>query len=76
MDGGARIKALREDRDIARKEMEDYLGVSLRTYTDYENGRISIRLAYMIQIAQKLQVSMDYITGASNEKRPFPSERS
>ncbi len=69
-----RIRSLREDRMLKQKDIADLIFVSQRTYSDYETGRIRIPVESLIRLAMYYDVSVDYISGASNVKRHFPEK--
>ena len=62
------LKAIREDRDIKQKEIAKYLNVSQNTYSQYENGVISLTAEVLIKIADFYGVSVDYLLGRTDEK--------
>ncbi len=50
------------------------LHVGQRTYSDYESGKTRIPVDNLLKLAKFYNISMDYITGASNiktEYRPY-----
>lgn len=63
-----RIKNLREDRDITQKDVAALLGTSQSYYAQYENGKRPIPFERIIQIANILNISIDYIAGRTNKK--------
>ena len=63
-----RIKGLREDSDIKQKELADYLGISQRTYSHYENGTRKIPLDILIALAEYYGCSTDYLLGRTKQK--------
>lgn len=67
-----RIRALREDHDLTQQNIADLIHVGQRTYADYEGGKTRIPLDSLLIIAKYYNVSMDYITCASNIKTPYP----
>ena len=69
-----RIKELRLDHTLKQKDVADQIYVSQRTYSDYETGRIRIPVESLVRLAEYYGVSVDYISGASNIKNPFPKE--
>ena len=42
------------------------------TYSDYEKGKVRIPLECLIKLAKHYDVNLDYISGISDEKKPFP----
>lgn len=63
-----RLKDLREDKDMNQKEIGEIIGTSGNYYGDYEKGKRDIPTERMIILAQFYNVSMDYITGLTNDK--------
>lgn len=63
-----RLKDLREDKDLNQKEVGQIIGTSGNYYGDYENGKRDIPTERMITLAKFYEVSMDYITGLTNDK--------
>lgn len=68
-----RIRNLREDRDLKQSDIAAILYVAQKTYSDYELGRIRIPIDSMLVLAKFYNVSMDYISGASNKKSEYPT---
>ena len=69
-----RIRALREDSDRTQSEIAQLLKVGQRTYCDYELGKTRIPVDSLIILAKLYNVSMDYICGVSEAKKPFPGK--
>lgn len=69
-----RIRGLREDRDLTQQEIADLLHIGQRTYSDYESGKTRIPIDRILVLAQFYDVNLDYITGASNIRKPFPTK--
>lgn len=67
-----RIRALREDKDLTQDEVARLLRVGQKTYSDYELGKTRIPLDSMLILARYYDVSMDYLTGASDMKTMYP----
>lgn len=65
-----RIRGLREDSDKKQSELADALYMKLTQYGRYERGEREIPLNVAVAIAEYYGVSLDYIVGLSNEKRP------
>lgn len=63
-----RLRALREDSDLSQKTIADYLGIGQTTYSQYELGKRSMPVEYIIRLCQFYNVSADYMLGLSNEK--------
>ena len=69
-----RIRALREDHDKTQNEIAALLNIGQRTYCDYELGKTRIPVDSLIVLARLYNVSMDYISGASNVLAPYPQK--
>lgn len=67
-----RIRELREDNFYTQQKIAGLLNVGQRTYSDYESGKTRIPVDSLICLAKFYNVSMDYISGASNTKNPYP----
>lgn len=67
-----RIRNIREDRNLTQQKIADFLHIGQRTYSDYESGRTRIPVESLLLLAKFYNVSMDYITGASNVETPYP----
>lgn len=68
----ARLKDLREDRDLMQKQVADILGIDQRVYSTYETGKREIPTRYVTTLAVFYGVSTDYIFGLTNTTTPYP----
>ena len=67
-----RIRELREDHHLTQQKIADLLNIGQRTYSDYESGKTRIPIDSILVLARYYKVSLDYITGASNQKNEYP----
>ena len=67
-----RIKDLRDDTDWTQQNMADMLSVSRRAYGAYETGERSVPVGILVGLAKIYDVSVDYIIGLTDEKKPYP----
>lgn len=67
-----RIREIREDHSITQQKIADLLHIGQRTYADYESGKTRIPVDSLLILAKFYDVSMDYITGASNLPTKYP----
>ncbi len=67
-----RIRAIREDSSLTQQKVADLLNIGQRTYADYESGKTRIPIDSLLILAKFYNVSMDYISGASNQKTEYP----
>ena len=68
-----RIREIREDSSLTQQKVADLLHVGQRTYADYESGKTRIPDSLLI-LARYYNVSVDYISGASNVKTKYPQK--
>ena len=64
-----RLKDLREDHDMAQKEVAALLGIDQRVYSNYETGKREIPTRFVVILAKFYQTSTDYILGLTNESQ-------
>ena len=69
-----RIRAIRDDHILTQQKIADLLHIGQRTYSDYESGKTRIPIDNLLILARFYNVSMDYITGASNIRSEYPKE--
>ena len=66
-----RLKDLREDRDLAQKQIAAHLGIDQRVYSNYETGKREIPTRFVIALAKFYNTSADYILGMTNDPKPY-----
>ena len=66
-----RLRDLREDRDLTQAQVAEIIGTSQQHYGKYESGKIVIPFDRVIMLADFYNVSLDYIAGRINIKKPF-----
>ena len=69
-----RIREIREDNSLTQQKVADLLHVGQRTYADYESGKTRIPVDSLLILARYYNVSVDYISGASNAKTKYPQK--
>lgn len=57
------LKALREERGMDQQTFADSLGIKLSTYNQYETRTHRPKSNFWIAVAEKYQVSIDYLMG-------------
>lgn len=67
-----RIREIREENSLTQQKIADLLSIGQRTYSDYESGKTRIPVESLLKLAKFYNVSMDYISGASNIKKDYP----
>ena len=63
-----RLKQIRDEKKMTQKAFSEYLEIKQQTLSGYEIGKISPSLEVAFSIAQKLNVSLDWLCGLSNER--------
>lgn len=62
-----RIRDLREDADLAQKQVGEAINVPQRTYAYYESGQRMVPPRVLCALADFYNVSVDYILGRVDE---------
>ena len=70
-----RLRGLREDKDLTQQFLGDYLGCNQTTYSRYESGEISVPVDILKRLAMFYDVSIDYITGLTDDKKPYKRKK-
>lgn len=61
-----RLNEMRKAKRCTAKHMADFLGVSIRTYRNWESGHVQPSLENLVILATYLDVSTDYLLGLSD----------
>lgn len=69
-----RIREIREERALTQQKVANLLHIGQRTYADYESGKTRIPVDSLLLLARFYNVSLDYITGASNIPTEYPKK--
>ena len=70
-----RIRNLREDHDLTQTQIANYLHISQRTYSRYENDERAIPIETLIKLATFYSTSIDYLTNCTDIKKPYPPSK-
>lgn len=70
---GDKLKEIRERTGMNKKEFAEYIGVKYTTYNGYETGAREPASDFLILIATKFDVSIDYLLGVQCEKEVLHS---
>ena len=65
---GARVKELREGKNLTQKEAAHLIGVSRTSIIGYETGEKSPKLSTLVRMARVYNSSVDYILGVDTRK--------
>ncbi|WP_131042614.1 helix-turn-helix domain-containing protein [Clostridioides difficile] len=66
-----RLRKLRDDMELSKKELGDILGISPESISQYENEELEMSLSILKKLSNFYNVSVDYILGLSNLKTYF-----
>ena len=58
-----RLNQIRKQRGYTAQSMAEYLSVTIRTYRNYESGHSQPSLEMLVLIADRLDISVDYLLG-------------
>ena len=70
----ARIRDLREDRDMNQTQVAQMLGMSQTGYSKYETGENDIPTQILIKLAHFYDTSIDYLLGETDVKERYPKK--
>ncbi|WP_255763145.1 helix-turn-helix domain-containing protein [Clostridium butyricum] len=65
---GERIKLLRKEQGITQDQLAEYINVSRSSVNGYENDGVEPSLNVLVKIADKFNVSLDYLLERTEEK--------
>ena len=60
---GNRLNKIRHERGFTAQQMADHLNMEVRSYRKYESGHRQPVYAVLVEIADYLDVSLDYLLG-------------
>ena len=63
-----RLVDLRQDKDLAQKQIAWILNTTQKQYSRWETGEYEIPMHHAITLAKFYNVSLDYIAGLTNNK--------
>ena len=66
---------LRIDNDKTQAEIAEYLGCQREVYRRYEKGTRQIPVDLLIKLSLFYNVSIDYMVGITNTKKPYPKSK-
>lgn len=67
-----RLKELRKSRGFTQVKMQMLTGIDQSDYSKLENGVRSLTFEQCRRIALALGTSMDYLSGLTDEQKPYP----
>ena len=63
-----RLKELRLNAGLTQKDLAKAIEVGRTTISEYESGKIVPKQEVLLKLANHFNVSVDYLTGVSNER--------
>ena len=66
------LNKTRKSQGFTAQQMADYLGVSLRAYRMYESNDRQPSLQMLVKLADKLNVTTDYLLCRENDRAKMP----
>jgi len=69
------LKMLRQEKGIGQVELAKKLGVSKGIISLWENGLREPNMSSLIQLSKFFNVSIDYLVGRTDEKKPYPKSK-
>ncbi len=67
-----RIKELRKERGYTQVKIQMLTGIDQSDYSKIESGKRYLTFEQCRKLAIALDTSMDYLSGLTDEKRPYP----
>lgn len=63
----ARLRGVREDRDLTQAEVGKILNKSQQGYNHIEAGRAELKIDDLVKLCQFYNLTADYLVGLSNQ---------
>ena len=70
-----RLKEIREDKDYKQSDIAKVLKISQAQYSRCEMGINLISLEKLNKLADFYNVSIDYLVGRTDERKPYPKTK-
>lgn len=70
-----RLKELRERLGLTQAEFGQSIGIAKSTYNNYETGIRAPKSDFWIAVAQKYNVTIDYLMGFSDDPSPVDGQK-
>jgi transcriptional regulator with XRE-family HTH domain len=68
----SRLKELRKSKRSTQVQMQMLTGIDQSDYSKIESGKRYLTFEQCRKLAIALDTSMDYLSGLTDEKRPYP----
>ena len=70
-----RIKELRKEKGFTQVKIQMLTGIDQSDYSKIESGKRYMTFEQCRKLALALETSMDYLAGLTDEKKPYPRNR-
>ncbi len=70
-----RLKNLRKEKGYTQIKMQMLTGIDQSDYSKLENGKRYYTYEQLRKLAVALETSMDYLSGLTDEKKPYPRKK-
>lgn len=70
-----RLKEIREDRNYLQSDIAKILGIKQPHYSRYELGIRTLPIEKYYILANFYNVSIDFLVGKTDEKKPYPKSK-
>lgn len=70
-----RLSVLLEEKSMTQRKLSELIGVSEVTVSRYLNGARKPKADIIIDIANVLDISVDYLLGRTDQKEMFPKDQ-
>jgi len=67
-----RMKELRKEKGYTQVKVQMMTGIDQSDYSKIENGKRYLTFEQCRKLAIALDTSMDYLSGLTDEKKPYP----
>lgn len=67
-----RIKELRKEKGFTQVKIQMLTGIDQSDYSKIESGKRYLTFEQCRKLAVALDTSMDYLSGLTDEKKPYP----
>lgn len=67
----ARLRSVREDRDLTQAEVGKVLNKSQQGYNHIEAGRAELKIEDLVKLCQFYDLSADYLIGLTNKAESY-----
>ena len=71
----SRLKELRKEKGFTQIKIQMLTGIDQSDYSKLENGKRYFTFEQLRKLALALDTSMDYLSGLTDEKKPYPRKK-